>query len=65
PLGAYLLRHGLVDTAPEIRLVSEQGTKMGRQSFIHLRLRPGTGEDVAIEVGGSTVPVLEGVLRLP
>lgn len=65
PLGAYLLRHGLVNTAPEIRLVSEQGTKMGRQSFIHLRLRPGSGEDVAIEVGGGTVPVLEGVLRLP
>lgn len=65
PLGAYLLRHGLVNTAPEIRLVSEQGTKMGRQSFIHLRLRPGSGEDVAIEVGGGTVPVLEGVLLLP
>ncbi len=65
PLGAYLLRHSLVNAAPEIRLVSEQGTKMGRQSFIHLRLRPGSGEDVAIEVGGGTVPVLEGVLRLP
>lgn len=64
PLGAYLLRYGLVHTAPEIRLVSEQGTKMGRQSFIHLRLRPGDGDEVAIEVGGSTVPVLEGVLRL-
>jgi trans-2,3-dihydro-3-hydroxyanthranilate isomerase len=65
PLGAYLVRHHLVNSVPEIRVVSEQGTKMGRQSFIHLRLRPGAGDDVAIEVGGGTVPVLEGALRLP
>jgi len=65
PLGAYLLRHGCVNAAPEIRLISEQGTKMVRQSFGHLRLRPGSGDAVANEVGGSTVPVLEGVLHLP
>jgi trans-2,3-dihydro-3-hydroxyanthranilate isomerase len=65
PLGAYLLRHGLINAAPEVRLISEQGTKMGRQSFIHLHLRPGAEDEVAIEVGGGTVPVLEGVLRLP
>lgn len=65
PLGAYLVRHRLVNISPEIMVVSEQGTKMGRQSFVHLRLRPGTGDDVAIEVGGGTVPVLEGILRLP
>jgi trans-2,3-dihydro-3-hydroxyanthranilate isomerase len=63
PLGAYLLRHNLVARAPEVLVVSEQGTKMGRQSFLHIRLRPGTGDAVAIEVGGGTVPVLEGVLR--
>jgi len=54
-----------VNAAPEIRLISEQGTKMGCQSFIHLRLRPGSGDEVASEVGGGTVPVLEGVLHLP
>lgn len=64
PLGAYLLKYGLVTRAPEMLIVSEQGTKMGRQSFIHIRLRPGEGDEVAIEVGGGTVPVLEGVLRL-
>ena len=64
PLGAYLLRHSLVTRTPEIPIVSEQGTKMGRQSFIHIRLRPGEGDAVAIEVGGETVPVLEGTLRL-
>jgi len=64
PLGAYLLRHNLVARAPEVLVVSEQGTKMGRQSFLHIRLRPGAGDAIAIEVGGGTVPVLEGVLRL-
>jgi predicted PhzF superfamily epimerase YddE/YHI9 len=36
---------------------------MGRQSFLHIRLRPGADDAIAIEVGGGTVPVLEGVLR--
>src|SRR5262249_21892996 len=38
PLGAYLVRHGLVKAADEVRIVSEQGTKMRRQSFVHIRL---------------------------
>ena len=65
PLGAYLVQHGLVRTAPEVRIVSEQGTRMGRQSFIHIRLRTAGEQITSIEVGGSTVPVLEGTLRLP
>jgi trans-2,3-dihydro-3-hydroxyanthranilate isomerase len=65
PLGAYLLQHRLVRTAPEVRIVSEQGTRMGRQSFIHIHLRTAGEQITSIEVGGSTVPVLEGTLRLP
>ena len=38
PLGAYLVLNGLVKKGAEVRIVSEQGTKMGRQSFIHIRL---------------------------
>jgi trans-2,3-dihydro-3-hydroxyanthranilate isomerase len=64
PLGAYLVRHGLVTARDEVQIVSEQGTKMGRQSFIHIRLRMDGGQPGSIEVGGSTVPVLDGVLRL-
>jgi trans-2,3-dihydro-3-hydroxyanthranilate isomerase len=64
-LGAYLLIHGLVAPAAEMLIVSEQGTKMGRQSLLHvaLTLRDGTVRD--IRVGGSTVPALDGTLTLP
>lgn len=65
PLGAYLVRHGLVLAEDEARIVSEQGTKMGRQSFLHVRVKRLGAEVEEIEVGGGVVPVLEGVLRLP
>jgi trans-2,3-dihydro-3-hydroxyanthranilate isomerase len=65
PLGAYLVLRGLVERADEVRIVSEQGTKMGRQSFIHIRLGVSGEKITAIRVGGRTVPVLEGELRLP
>ena len=65
PLAAYLVRHGLVKAADDVRIVSEQGTKMRRQSFVHIRLAM-TGERIeTIRVGGSVVPVLEGELRIP
>jgi trans-2,3-dihydro-3-hydroxyanthranilate isomerase len=65
PLGAYLVAHGLVAGAGEIRLVSEQGTKMGRQSFVHIRLRVRDGAASDIGVGGGVVPVLQGRLSIP
>lgn len=64
PLGAYLVLNGLVGKGDEVRIVSEQGTKMGRQSFIHIRLAMQGEEVTAIRVGGSVVPVLEGELRI-
>ena len=65
PLGAYLTLHGLVKAAGEVRIVSEQGTRMKRQSFVHIRLAM-TGERVdSIRVGGNVVPVLDGELRMP
>ena len=45
--------------------MSEQGTHMGRQSFIHIRLRATEGRVSEIEVGGSAVPVIDGTLSLP
>lgn len=65
PLGAYLVRRGLVNAAGEVKIVSEQGTKMGRQSFIHIRLAMQGDRIVTIRVGGSAVPVLDGELTLP
>ena len=65
PLGAFAVRYGLVERAPKVEIVSEQGTKMGRQSFVHIELA--YDDDAAdipsrIEVGGSVMPVLKGEL---
>ncbi len=65
PLGAYLVRHGIVAAERTVRIVSEQGTKMGRQSFIHIAVSTEAGAVTDIEVGGSAVPVLEGIVSLP
>ena len=65
PLGAYLVRHGLVRGSGEVAILSDQGTKMGRQSFVHIRVRAGDGQAGDLRVGGGVVPVLEGQLSLP
>jgi trans-2,3-dihydro-3-hydroxyanthranilate isomerase len=65
PLGAYLVLHGLVKMTDDVRIVSEQGTRMGRQSFIHIRLAMHGSTIQSIRVGGSAVAVLEGELRIP
>ena len=64
PLGAFAVRYGLVERAPTVSIVSEQGTKMGRQSFVHIELTYGDSPDVPerIEVGGGVMPVLRGEL---
>ena len=64
PLGAFAVRYGLLKRSSVVELVSEQGTKMGRQSFIHIKLGyPPKGDiPTSIEVGGSVVPTLKGEL---
>jgi trans-2,3-dihydro-3-hydroxyanthranilate isomerase len=64
PLGAYLVRYGLAPGEGVVEIMSEQGTQMGRQSFIHLRVRNEGGVPGDVEVGGGVVPVLEGRLEL-
>ncbi|HEY7212059.1 MAG TPA: PhzF family phenazine biosynthesis protein [Bryobacteraceae bacterium] len=61
PLAAYMLRHNLVSGADGHRFISEQGTKMGRRSILHVRLEGQNGEH-AIEVGGCVTPFASGVL---
>ena len=65
PLGAYLVERGLVAPAATVEIVSEQGTRMGRQSFIRIRVGMSGGRIGEILVGGSVVPVIEGRLRVP
>jgi trans-2,3-dihydro-3-hydroxyanthranilate isomerase len=64
PLGAFAVRYGLVPRTPKVVIVNEQGTKIGRQSFIHIELTYRGSEDVpsCIEVGGSVRPVIKGTL---
>ena len=64
PLGAFAVKCGLIERAPKVSIVSEQGTKMGRQSFIHIELeyRELSDTPARIEVGGSVRPVLSGTL---
>lgn len=66
PLGAFAVRYGLVPRAATVEIISEQGTRMGRQSFVHIRLAyPGGNETPSqIEVGGSVVPVFTGTLSI-
>jgi trans-2,3-dihydro-3-hydroxyanthranilate isomerase len=63
PLAAYMMRHGLATSADGTRLVSEQGTKMGRRSILHILVHGQQGAN-GIEVGGYVTPVIEGVLTL-
>ena len=64
PLGAFVVRYGLIEHEPKVSIVSEQGTKMGRQSFVHIELAFGESREIPerIEVGGGVMPVLSGTL---
>jgi trans-2,3-dihydro-3-hydroxyanthranilate isomerase len=66
PLAAYLIKERLVPAPAngQVRLVSEQGTAMHRQSFVHLLVDLGEREIERIQVGGGVVPVAEGVLTV-
>ena len=64
PLAAYMIQHNLVSRAADSRFVSEQGTKMGRRSILHVRVR-GEGGIEGVEVGGYVTPLVTAELRLP
>jgi predicted PhzF superfamily epimerase YddE/YHI9 len=57
------VRHGLLRSGSEARILSEQGTRMGRRSSIPPtgRVRDGELTDM---VGGQVAPILDGILRL-
>jgi trans-2,3-dihydro-3-hydroxyanthranilate isomerase len=63
PLAAFMMRHGLVANSGGTRLVSEQGTKMGRRSFLHVHVRGESGAN-GIEVGGHVTPLVTAAMRL-
>jgi trans-2,3-dihydro-3-hydroxyanthranilate isomerase len=63
PLAAYMMRHGLVSSSNGTRFVSQQGTKMGRRSFLHVHIRGEHGA-LSIEVGGYVTPVATGSMSV-
>ncbi len=64
PLAAYMMRYGLAPSADGTRFMSEQGTKMGRRSFLHVLVHGEGGRD-GIEIGGTCVKLAEATLTLP
>jgi len=65
PLGCYLVRHKVLASENELRVVSEQGIEMGRPSFLHIRIRHAGGEITAVHVAGSCCYMGSGQLELP
>jgi trans-2,3-dihydro-3-hydroxyanthranilate isomerase len=65
PLGAYLVRYGLIKAGADVKILSEQGVKMGRPSHVHIRLDGTGGRATNIRVGGGVVEILVGELHLP
>jgi trans-2,3-dihydro-3-hydroxyanthranilate isomerase len=63
PLAAFMMRNGLVPNSSGTRFISEQGTKMGRRSILHVCISEKNGQQI-IEVGGNVTPVAEGTIKL-
>lgn len=59
PLGAFMKRHDLLPHGGHTRFVSEQGTKMGRRSFLYFEFDSGE-----ISVGGHVTPLTDAVMTL-
>jgi trans-2,3-dihydro-3-hydroxyanthranilate isomerase len=62
PLAAFMMRHNMVSGAAGTRFVSEQGTKMGRRSILHVQIHGDQGED-GIDVGGHVTPIARGSMN--
>lgn len=58
-----MMRHKLVSGAAGSRFISEQGTKMGRRSILHVHIHGEQGAD-GIDVGGYVTPIIEATMTL-
>lgn len=63
PLALFMIHHGLVSGDAGKRFVSEQGTKMGRRSILHVHVLGANGVD-GVEVGGHVTNVAEATMKL-
>lgn len=63
PLAVFMLRHGLISNRDGTRFVSEQGTRMGRRSLLHVHVH-GEGGAGGIEIGGHVAPLVTASMQL-
>ncbi len=63
PLAAFMMRYSLAHSVNGTRLVSEQGTKMGRRSLLHVLVHGDHGSG-GIEVGGHVTHVASALMSL-
>lgn len=61
-LGAYLVKHGVVDIGPTTEIISEQGYEIDRPSKILIQVFSDDDIIQDIKVGGQVVMVAEGTL---
>ncbi len=64
PLGSYLLHHRVVSDTQARSMVSLQGVAMKRPSRIHISIDSDGGAITRVRVGGKSVLVAEGTLRV-
>jgi trans-2,3-dihydro-3-hydroxyanthranilate isomerase len=64
PLALFMMKYGLAQSGDGTRFVSEQGTQMGRQSFLHVHVHGERGAG-GIEVGGHVAELAKAVMRIP
>jgi len=63
PLAQYMMQHNLISASSGTRFISEQGTKMGRKSILHVHIKGMNGKE-GIFVGGHVTPISECVMKL-
>jgi trans-2,3-dihydro-3-hydroxyanthranilate isomerase len=63
PLAAFMMEHGLAPATGGTRFVSEQGTKMGRRSLLHVLIHGDFGIE-GIEVGGHVAPLATATMHV-
>lgn len=63
PLGAYLLRHGLVSAEQAQHMINEQGFEIKRPSLIYIEVSG--GEPLQVKIGGFSQIIGAGTLHLP
>lgn len=64
PLGGYLVRYRAVEPEQATRMVSLQGVRMRRPSRVHIAVRSSDGVIQHVRVGGESVLVGEGTIRV-